>query len=84
MFIRGGVFMSIVYQCRHCGNVVGKIEDQVVDTTMLGWDKLSAEDKKEMIDYRQNGDIHIKTICESCEALLKTNPQYHELDFFIQ
>ncbi|MEN1966459.1 anti-sigma-F factor Fin family protein [Lentibacillus sp. N15] len=75
--------MSIVYRCRHCGDVVGKIDQQVIDESMLGLDKLSAEDKREMIDY-QDGDLQIKTICENCEASLGANPQYHELDFFIQ
>ncbi|GGB51134.1 anti-sigma-F factor Fin [Lentibacillus populi] len=76
--------MSIVYQCRHCGHVVGEVNQQLVDETMLGLDKLSAKDKREMIHYQQNGDVQIKTICENCEASLGANPQYHELDFFIQ
>ncbi|MGY0694528.1 anti-sigma-F factor Fin [Virgibacillus sp. FSP13] len=76
--------MSIVYQCRHCGQVIGELDQQVVDTAMLGLDKLSVEDKKEMVHYQQNGDVHIKTICENCEASLGANPHYHELDFFIQ
>ncbi|WP_188456144.1 anti-sigma-F factor Fin family protein [Virgibacillus oceani] len=76
--------MSFVYQCRHCGQTLGKIEQQVADAAMLGLDKLSIEDKKEMIQYQENGDVQIKTICESCEESLGTNPHYHELDFFIQ
>ncbi|HLR66660.1 anti-sigma-F factor Fin family protein [Virgibacillus alimentarius] len=76
--------MSIVYKCRHCGHVIGEIEEQIVDTSMLGWDKLSIEDKKEMINYNSNGDIHIHAICENCEDTLGQHPQYHELDFFIQ
>ncbi|HLR74790.1 MAG TPA: anti-sigma-F factor Fin family protein [Virgibacillus sp.] len=76
--------MSIVYKCRHCGHVIGKIEQNVVDTSMLGWDQLSADDKKEMIQYNVNGDIHIKAICENCEESLGRHPEYHELDYFIQ
>lgn len=76
--------MAIVYRCRHCGQVVGEVNQQMVDETMLGLDRLSAADKQEMIDYQENGEIQIKTICESCEASLGANPHYHELDFFIQ
>lgn len=76
--------MSIVYQCRHCGQVVGEVDQQMVDEAMLGLDKLSAADKQDMIDYQKNGDVQVKTICESCEASLGANPHYHELDFFIQ
>ncbi|MFD1039880.1 anti-sigma-F factor Fin [Virgibacillus byunsanensis] len=76
--------MSIVYKCRHCGHVVGKLDQQVIDSTMLGFDQLSVEDRKEMIEYQNNGDVHITVICENCEESLGHNPHYHELDFFIQ
>ncbi len=51
---------------------------------MLGFNQLSGQEKEEMIQYHDNGDIHVKTICESCEDTLGQHPQYHELDFFIQ
>src|SRR5690625_4705373 len=76
--------MSIVYKCRHCGHVIGTIEQQIVETSMLGWDILSPEDRQDMIHYQQNGDIHIKAICENCEDSLGRHPEYHELDYFIQ
>lgn len=84
MFIRGGFLMSIIYKCRHCGLEIGKLDRQMIHESMLGWNQLSARDKKEMINYQKNGDVHIKTICESCEASLGQHPHYHELDFFIQ
>lgn len=76
--------MSIVYKCRHCGHVIGEIEQTILDSTTLGWDQLSVEEKKEMIHYLSNGDVHIQSICESCEESLSRYPEYHELDFFIQ
>lgn len=76
--------MSIVYKCRHCGHVIGELNQHIIDTSMLGWDKLSTADKKEMIHYQNNGDVHIQAICENCETSLGQHPQYHELDFFIQ
>lgn len=76
--------MSIVYTCRHCGHVVGKLEEAVMSTAKLGWDQLTNEERKEMIHYQSNGDVHIKTICESCEESLEHHPHYHELDFFLQ
>jgi hypothetical protein len=56
----------------------------MMDTSLLGFNQLSEKDKQEMIQYRDNGDVHVQTICESCEETLGKNPQYHELDFFIQ
>lgn len=76
--------MSIIYHCRHCGKTVGKLSQSVVDTEQLGWHQLSEQERQEMIDYHENGDINIKTICENCQEALERNPDYHELDFFIQ
>lgn len=76
--------MSIIYTCRHCGQDIGTLEQTVVDTTLLGLDKLSIGETKEMIHFKQNGDVLIQVICESCEEALEDHPQYHELDYFIQ
>ncbi|MFD1849259.1 anti-sigma-F factor Fin family protein [Oceanobacillus bengalensis] len=76
--------MSIVYKCRHCGHEVGKLENQVIDTSLLGFEQLSVQEKREMIQYQDNGDVFVRTICENCEESLGRYPEYHELDFFIQ
>ncbi|SHG40769.1 anti-sigma-F factor Fin family protein [Ornithinibacillus halophilus] len=76
--------MSIIYKCRHCGHILGQIDEKIIDTSILGWNKLSNEDKKEMIQYQSDGDVHIQTICENCEDVLGQHPEYHELDNFIQ
>lgn len=83
-FNRGVFALSIIYKCNYCGIDVGRLEQQVIDTSILGWDKLSNEDKKEMIRYQSTGDVHILTICESCEETLGLHPEYHELENFIQ
>ncbi|HLS59818.1 MAG TPA: anti-sigma-F factor Fin family protein [Virgibacillus sp.] len=76
--------MSIVYKCKHCGHVIGQLNQHVLHTSILGWDQLTNEDKMNMIHYQKNGDVHIQAICENCEESLGQHPQYHELDFFIQ
>ncbi|WP_186575710.1 anti-sigma-F factor Fin family protein [Aquibacillus kalidii] len=76
--------MAIVYSCNHCGNQIGQLEQKVIDTQSLGWKELSSDERKEMIQYQNNGDIHIKAICEDCQETLENNPHYHELDYFIQ
>lgn len=76
--------MSIIYKCRHCEQMIGKLEQRVIDTSMLGFDQLSHKEKQEMIHYNANGDIEVHTICENCEQALGQHPNYHELDFFIQ
>jgi len=76
--------MAIVYTCKHCGQEIGRLQEKVVDSSALGLQQLTKEEKKSMIHYSENGDMHIQTICESCEESLSQHPQYHELDFFIQ
>lgn len=76
--------MAIIYKCAHCHQKIGKLENQVMDTAMLGFDQLTEKEKREMIQYRDDGNIYVQTICESCEQTLGEHPEYHELDFFIQ
>lgn len=59
------------------------MEAQIVSTSMLGWDRLSAQDKATMIQYRENGDVHVQSICENCEDALSAHPSYYELDYFL-
>ncbi|MCR6108822.1 anti-sigma-F factor Fin family protein [Bacillus sp. A301a_S52] len=74
--------MAIHYYCRHCGHKVGTIEADV-DGRQLGIEQLSDEDKQEMIDYDQQGHVHIKIICEDCERTLEKYPAYHEQESFL-
>jgi len=75
--------LPIIYTCRHCGQKVGQLDKKDVDASMLGIHKLSEKDLKDMLLSKQNGDLHIQTICESCESALEAHPHYHELDHFI-
>lgn len=84
MFRGGGCRVSIVYKCRHCGHMIGQLEQQIVSTSMLGWDKLSHRDKEKMIQYKENGDVHVQSICENCEDSLGQHPSYYELEYFLQ
>lgn len=76
--------MTVIYQCRHCKKEIGRLEEQVIDASLLGVDILTTEEKKEMIEYQTNGNLKIYAICDSCEAALEAHPHYHELDYFIQ
>ncbi|WP_339230733.1 anti-sigma-F factor Fin family protein [Oceanobacillus sp. FSL K6-2867] len=76
--------MTIIYRCRHCGQTIGKLEQKVIDTAMLGLNQLNKKEQEEMIHYDGDGNMQIKTICEDCEHALGQHPNYHELDYFIQ
>ncbi|MFD1021147.1 anti-sigma-F factor Fin [Thalassobacillus hwangdonensis] len=76
--------MAIIYVCRHCSRTVGELDQRTVDETMLGLDRLTEQERMEMIDLKQNGDLEVQTICDDCQNAYNLNPQYHETDFLIQ
>ncbi|MEW9502925.1 anti-sigma-F factor Fin [Jeotgalibacillus marinus] len=76
--------MAIHYNCRHCGNSVGKLDNHSVNSEKLGIHKLSNEERQSMVSYTNDGHVQIQTICEDCQESLERNPDYHELDQFIQ
>ncbi|WP_223703311.1 anti-sigma-F factor Fin [Sutcliffiella deserti] len=76
--------MAIHYNCRHCGYKVGTIDATSVFTEQLGFHQLTDKERQEMIAYKPNGDIHVKTICEDCQEALDRNPAWHESESFIQ
>ncbi|WP_088105935.1 anti-sigma-F factor Fin family protein [Halalkalibacter urbisdiaboli] len=75
--------MSIHYKCRHCGTSVGQLTEHV-DADALGFHHLDNEERTDMVSYEANGDIHVKVICEDCHEALTRNPEFYELESFIQ
>lgn len=76
--------MAVHYHCRHCGVKVGTLELSNVESEKLGFNHLTNEERNDMISYRGNGDLHVKTICEDCQEALERNPDYHQYGNFIQ
>lgn len=64
--------------------MIGRLDNQVISTSALGLDSLTMQEKERMIQYKENGDVHIQVICENCEHSLEQHPDYYELEFFIQ
>ncbi|MBH0231837.1 anti-sigma-F factor Fin family protein [Halobacillus yeomjeoni] len=75
--------MKIRYFCRHCKNQVGELDAKQVDVSQLGFDLLNDEDQQQMVHMNSQGNMDIRTICDSCKETLDKHPNYHELDFFI-
>lgn len=75
--------MALKYHCRHCGISMGTIDNMSVDTEKLGLNKLTDEERMEMVSYDVTGDIHIKSICEDCQESLSRNPDYYQYDYLI-
>jgi hypothetical protein len=56
----------------------------MLDLEKIGWNVLSTEEKNQLMNYQQDQTVTLQSICENCQQLLDQNPQYHELDYFIQ
>lgn len=67
--------MSVNYCCRHCGTMIGKIEDPTVTEYQLGFHFLTPEERRDIITYNQKGDIFVKTICDYCKEAIDAHPE---------
>lgn len=75
--------MMLVYLCKHCDNKIGEINDDVAIQSYLSRHELTSVDGQKMFQYKPNGEIYMKVICEACESALNEHPKYYELQFFI-
>ncbi|UTR12446.1 anti-sigma-F factor Fin family protein [Evansella sp. LMS18] len=75
--------MSVHYYCRHCQANLGTLSSWQADEQQLGFNRLSDEERKDMINYDSQGHLHVKVICEACETTLKDYPDYHANESFI-
>lgn len=76
--------MPIYYNCRHCGTQIGQLKDEIYRADQLGFNHLTAAERREMIHYDENGDVLVKTVCEDCQEALERNPEFHQFTSFIQ
>lgn len=74
--------MEGYYYCRHCGGNVGSINAEKVYSDVLF--QLTEQEVVEMIHFHENGNIYIKTICESCQETLASYREYYEYEKFLQ
>lgn len=75
--------MAIHYKCRYCGTNVGTIEQNNVAYQNLGFHKLTAEERAEMISFDSSGNVHVKCICDDCQESFLKNPANYETDYII-
>ncbi|WAA11362.1 anti-sigma-F factor Fin family protein [Fervidibacillus albus] len=76
--------MVIHYICRYCGKHLGKLEGTSFQSEQLGFHKLTEEERSDMIEHDQNGNLYVKTICEDCYESFQKNAKYYLNDYIIQ
>jgi len=75
--------MRFIYVCAECGHYIGELELENWDETMLGFDTLNGEEKKELVAFdleRQQGMV--RAICDACYKEKATSQSfYHQVDY---
>lgn len=65
------------YICRSCGMTIGHLDPTQVTERALGFDCLTIDERQEIIQYQENGEIHVQIICEHCQEALERHPELH-------
>lgn len=76
--------MSVRYYCRHCSVHMGTLEQTIISSEQLGFNRLDSQERQSLITYDESGDIIVRSICEDCQEALERYPEYHQYDHFIQ
>lgn len=64
--------MRLLYYCHNCGDFIDEISVEQVDEQKLGFDRLTAEEKQDIIKSSKNGNmLYVGSVCDNC---------YHDLN----
>ncbi|MGI6144323.1 MAG: anti-sigma-F factor Fin family protein [Clostridia bacterium] len=74
--------MRFVYICAECENYIGELELANWDESMLGFDTLDSEEKKELVQIDFADQLGtVKAICDDCYKKKTASPFfYHQAD----
>ncbi|MEC9488155.1 MAG: anti-sigma-F factor Fin [Halanaerobium sp.] len=65
--------MKVLYYCEYCNRLIDTLEIGQLDEAALGFDILSADERKELLAWSDNGQaLFVKIICEDCEEELSS------------
>lgn len=71
--------MRLEYICRYCHSLLGLIDRSELSDQQLGFDRLTPEEREDIITSNMNGIQQIRVICETCQQTLEENPEMHLL-----
>lgn len=70
--------MKIHYHCDQCGRSIDSLDMNVLDESKLGFDILSAEERRQMLYHDPvTGCLHVQSICDSCIDTLGVHVDAH-------
>ena len=76
--------MIYEYQCRYCHIHLGSIDATGLSEQQLGFDRLTPEERGDIITSNVAGKTLIRVTCESCQEVLERYPERSILPYLIQ
>ena len=67
--------MQWEYVCRYCHTVIGQIDATQVTEQQLGFDRLTPEEREDIIINSTDGRQQVRVICETCQQMVADNPE---------
>jgi Protein of unknown function (DUF2757) len=67
--------MAYEYVCRYCHTLIGKIDHQEITEEQLGFDRLTPEEREDIITNDVYGNQQIRVVCETCQEVLESYPE---------
>ena len=71
--------MRLEYICRYCQTWLGSIDRGDLSDQQLGFDRLTPEEREDIITSNINGIQQVRIICETCQQTLEENPDLYLL-----
>ena len=80
-----GDIVPIRYECRHCETEIGSIPFESARDTLSLLQKLDEEGTEErFLVLGKDGALTVRCICEQCEQVLQSHPNYYTLNKWLQ
>lgn len=67
--------VAIIYICRHCHFLIGRLEEQGLSEIQLGFNQLTPEEREDIITNDAEGNRIVRITCESCQEVVDSDPE---------
>ncbi|MBD1372462.1 DUF2757 family protein [Hazenella sp. IB182357] len=69
--------MHLQYICRSCNQYLGMIDPKEVTDRQLGFDRLTPDERKDIITSDAHGNTFVRVTCEVCQDVLEKQSNSH-------
>ncbi|GAK01400.1 anti-sigma-F factor Fin [Geomicrobium sp. JCM 19055] len=72
--------MVVYYHCKQCNAELGTVSSREAMDYDLGFSVLNQEEKKEVLETDEQGNLHVHALCDTCYEMSQASPHVHEQD----